>query len=154
MVLLNDVHVPPNSIDGSLLASSAEWEGSFPLGLLAAARDAGPRVCMPSSEAARSFQPCSGRAQTLHWGTKRVPACGYPPDPPACESSKARPPQAHDTPASSRSLPRSACWSLAASSTSEVAGRQKSCQLLSPSMATHPTPSCRPFVGGRPTGFL
>lgn len=51
------------------------------------------------------------------------------PPPPPSESARPRPRQVHDTPASSRFLPCTACWPFwpwcAASSTSEVADRQK-----------------------------
>ena len=49
-------------------------------GPLGAARDAEPRVYVPSREVFRSFER-AGRAQTLRGGTGRVPACDCPPTP-------------------------------------------------------------------------
>ena len=54
-MFLNAAHLLSDSFIGRPLASSAGW-GVVLSRPVAAAHDAGPRVCIPSREAIRSFQ--------------------------------------------------------------------------------------------------
>ena len=80
MVFLIAVHLSPDSLIGRPLATSklCQVGRSSSPSPLAAARDAGPRVYMPSHEAIRSFQHAAGMQKSLHVGTGRVPPVNVP----------------------------------------------------------------------------
>ena len=81
MVLLNAAHLPPGSVIGSPVSSSAGWRKSgFPRPTQRGTRRkiSGLRALW---RGVPLVQACSRRAQTLRGGMGRLPICDGPPTP-------------------------------------------------------------------------